>query len=123
MTMETPPDSIKTKSYYKKDAMLNLDKALDKAKQAKTMYKSPKHYEYDPTLNGLQEPSLHQVGINQSLNDRLRTLEAHNSALIYRLKQLENILTSKNFTDFSEKLDELMDKLDDLQSRVDLLDE
>ena len=121
--METPPDPIKTKSYYKKNPMLNLDKALDKAKQVHKMYKTPKHYEYDPSLNGLTEPGSNQNAINQALNDRMKTLEAHNSALIYRLKQLENILTSKNFTDFSEKLDELMDKLDDLQSRVDLLDE
>ena len=120
MTMETPSDSSQTKSCYIQDLVL---KNMDKAKQVKKMYKSPKHYEYDPTLNGLQEPSLHQVGINQSLNDRLRALEATNVALENRLKKLETILTSKNFTDFTDKLEELMDKLDDLQSRVDLLDE
>ena len=118
---------IQTKSYYKKDAMLNLDKALDKAKQVKKMYKTPKHYEYDPSLNGLTEPGSNQVAINQALNDRMKELEthviAHNEHLIQRIKQLETILTSKNFTDFTEKLEELMDKLDDLQSRVDLLDE
>ena len=118
--METSPDPIKTNKYFIKESVL---KNMDKAKQVKEMYKSPKHYEDDPTLNGLQEPSLHQVGINQSLNDRLRALEATNVALENRLKKLENILTSKNFTDFTEKLEELMDKLDDLQSRVDLLDE
>ena len=123
MTMETPPDSIKTKSYYKKDAMLNLDKALDKAKQVKKMYKSPKHYEYDPHLNGLHEPGSNQVAINQALNARMKELEIKNEHLVQRLRQLELILTSKNFTDFTEKLEELMDKLDDLQSRVDLLDE
>lgn len=123
MTMETPPDSIKTKSYYKKDAMLNLDKALDKAKQAKKMYKTPKHYEYDPSLNGLTEPGSNQNAINQALNDRMKELQIKNEHLIQRLKQLETILTSKNFTDFTDKLEELMDKLDDLQSRVDLLDE
>lgn len=123
MTMETPPDPIKTKSYYKKDAMLNLDKALDKAKQVNKMYKTPKHYEYDPSLNGLTEPGSNQVAINQALNDRMKELQAKNLALESRLKQLETILTSKNFTDFTEKLEELMDKLDDLQSRVDLLDE
>jgi predicted nuclease with TOPRIM domain len=121
--METPPDPIKTKSYYKKDAMLNLDKALDKAKQVNKMYKTPKHYEYDPSLNGLTEPGSNQVAINQALNDRMKELQAKNLALESRLKQLETILTSKNFTDFTEKLEELMDKLDDLQSRVDLLDE
>ena len=121
--METPPDPIKTKSYYKKDPMLNLDKALDKAKQAKKMYKTPKHYEYDPSLNGLTEPGSNQNAINQALNDRMKELQIKNEHLIQRLKQLETILTSKNFTDFTEKLEELMDKLDDLQSRVDLLDE
>ena len=116
-------DPIKTKSYYKKDPMLNLDKALDKAKQVKKMYKSPKHYEYDPHLNGLHEPGSNQVAINQALNARMKELEIKNEHLVQRLKQLETILTSKNFTDFTEKLEELMDKLDDLQSRVDLLDE
>lgn len=37
--METPPDPIRTKSYYKKDPMLNLDKDLDKAKQVKKCIK------------------------------------------------------------------------------------
>jgi hypothetical protein len=120
MTMETSPDPIKKNSYHISESVL---KQMDEAKQAKKMYKSPKHYEYDPSLNGLQELGSNQVVINQALNDRMKTLEAHNSALIYRLKQLETILTSKNFIDYSEKLDELMDKLDDLQSRVDLLDE
>ena len=123
MTMETPPDSIKTKSYYKKDAMLNLDKALDKAKQAKKMYKSPKHYEYDPHLNGLHEPGSNQVVINQALNDRMKALEAQNLALENRLKRLEAVLSSKHFLDFTSKLEEITDKLDDLQSKIDLLDE
>jgi hypothetical protein len=121
--METPPDSIKTKSYYKKDAMLNLDKALDKAKQAKKMYKSPKHYEYDPHLNGLHEPGSNQVVINQALNDRMKALEAQNLALENRLKRLEAVLSSKHFLDFTSKLEEITDKLDDLQSKIDLLDE
>lgn len=120
MTMEIPPDPIKTKSYYIQDSVL---KNMDKAKQVKKMYKSPKHYEYDPSLNGLHEPGSNQVVINQALNDRLRALEVINVALENRLKKLENILVSKNFTDFTEKLEELMDKIDDLQSRVDLLDE
>jgi hypothetical protein len=53
----------------------------------------------------------------------MKELEIKNEHLVQRLRQLELILTSKNFTDFTEKLEELMDKLDDLQSRVDLLDE
>jgi predicted nuclease with TOPRIM domain len=121
--METPPDSIKTKSYYKKDAMLNLDKALDKAKQAKKMYKTPKHYEYDPSLNGLTKPGSNQNAINQALNDRMKALEAQNLALESRLKRLEAVLSSKHFIDFTSKLEEITDKLDDLQSKIDLLDE
>jgi uncharacterized coiled-coil protein SlyX len=136
--METPPDSskkinlsmedivldpIKTKSYYKKDPMLNLDKALDKAKQVKKMYKSPKHYEYDPDINGLREPGSNQVVINQALNARMKELEIKNEHLVQRLKQLETILISKNFIDFTNKLEEMTDKLDDLQSKIDLLDE
>ena len=116
-------DPIKTKSYYKKDPMLNLDKALDKAKQVKKMYKSPKHYEYDPSLNGLHEPGSNQVAINQALNDRMKTLEAQNLALENRLKRLEAVLSSKHFLDFTSKLEEMTDKLDDLQSKIDLLDE
>jgi sugar diacid utilization regulator len=113
-------DPIRKNSYHISESVL---KQMDKAKRVKEMYKSPKHYEYDPHLNGLHEPGSNQVVINQALNDRIKTLEAHNSALIYRLKQLETIITSKNFTNFSEKLEEFMDKLDDLKSRVDLLDE
>jgi uncharacterized coiled-coil protein SlyX len=116
--METPPSTTKTNKYFITESVLkNMDNKVKK------MYKSPKHYEYDPSLNGLQEPGSNQVAINQALNDRMRVLESQNAHLVHRLKQLETILTSKNFTDFSEKLDELMDKLDDLQSRVDLLDE
>ena len=120
MTMETPPDPIQTKSYYIKDSVL---KNMDKAKQVNKMYKTPKHYEYDPSLNGLTEPGSNQNAINQALNARMKELEIKNEHLVQRLKQLETILVSKNFTDFTEKLEELMDKLDDLQSRVDLLDE
>jgi len=120
MTMETPPDLIKTNKYFIKDSVL---KNMDKAKQVKKMYKSPKHYEYDSSLNGLHEPGSNQVVINQALNDRIKVLEIQNEHLVQRLRQLETILTSKNFTDFTDKLEELMDKLDDLQSRVDLLDE
>ena len=123
MTMETPPDPIKTKSYYKKNPMLNLDKALDKAKQVHKMYKTPKHYEYDPSLNGLTEPGSNQVAINQALNDRMKELQAKNLALESRLKRLEEVLSSKHFLDFTSKLEEMTDKLDDLQSKIDLLDE
>ena len=138
MTMETPLDSskknnlsmedivlepIRTKSYYKKDPMLNLDKALDKAKQVKKMYKSPKHYEYDPHLNGLHEPGSNQVAINQALNDRMKELQTRNIALESRLERLEAVLSSKHFLDFTSKLEEMTDKLDDLQSKIDLLDE
>ena len=123
MSMETPSDPIKTKSYYKKDVMLNLDKALDKAKQVNKMYKTPKHYEYDPSLNGLTEPGSNQVAINQALNDRMKELQAKNLALESRLKRLEEVLSSKHFLDFSSKLEEITDKLDDLQSKIDLLDE
>lgn len=121
--METPPDPIRTKSYYKKDPMLNLDKDLDKAKQVKKMYKTPKHYEYDPSLNGLTKPGSNQVAINQALNDRMKELQAKNLALESRLKRLEEVLSSKHFLDFSSKLEEMTDKLDDLQSKIDLLDE
>jgi predicted nuclease with TOPRIM domain len=123
MSMETSPDTIKTKSYYKKDPMLNLDKALDKAKQVHKMYKTPKHYEYDPSLNGLTEPGSNQVAINQALNDRMKELQAKNLALESRLKRLEEVLSSKHFLDFTSKLEEMTDKLDDLQSKIDLLDE
>jgi len=122
--METPSDPPKKNSYHIPELVF---KQMDETKRVKKMYKSPKHYEYDPHLNGLHEPGSNQVAINQALNDRMKTLEAHviaqNEALIHRIKQLETILTSKNFTDFTEKLEELMDKLDDLKSRVDLLDE
>lgn len=121
--MKTPPDPIKTKSYYKKDPMLNLDKALDKAKQVKKMYKTPKHYEYDPSLNGLTEPGSKQVAINQALNDRMKELQTRNIALESRLERLEAVLSSKHFLDFTSKLEEMTDKLDDLQSKIDLLDE
>ena len=118
--MKTPPDPIKKNSYHISESVL---KQMDEAKRVKKMYKSPKHYEYDPSLNGLTEPGSNQNAINQALNARMKELEIKNEHLVQRLKQLETILTSKNFTDFTEKLEELMDKLDDLQSRVDLLDE
>lgn len=120
MTMETPPDPIQTKSYYIKDSVL---KNMDKAKQVNKMYKNPKHYEYDPSLNGLTEPGSTQVAINQALNDRMKALEAQNLALESRLKRLEAVLSSKHFIDFTSKLEEITDKLDDLQSKIDLLDE
>lgn len=120
MTMETPQGPIKTNKYFIEESVLQN---MDKAKQVKKMYKSPKHYEYDPNLNGLREPGSNQDAINQALNARMKELEIKNEHLVQRLKQLETILTSKNFTDFTDKLEELMDKLDDLQSRVDLLDE
>ena len=113
-------DPIRTKSYYIKDSVL---KNMDKAKQVKKMYKSPKHYEYDPHLNGLNEPGSNQVAINQALNDRMKALEAQNIALESRLKRLEAVLSSKHFLDFTNKLEEMTDKLDDLQSKIDLLDE
>ena len=122
--MEKPPNPPKTNKYFIKESVL---KNMDKVKPVNKMYKSPKHYEYDPSLNGLTEPGSNQVAINQALNDRMKELEthviAHNDHLVQRIKQLETILTSKNFTDFTEKLEELMDKIDDLRSRVDLLDE
>jgi predicted nuclease with TOPRIM domain len=113
-------DPIRTKSCYIKDSVL---KNMDKAKQVKKMYKSPKHYEYDPHLNGLHEPGSNQVAINQALNDRMKALEAQNLALENRLKRLEAVLSSKHFLDFTSKLEEMTDKLDDLQSKIDLLDE
>ena len=120
MTMEKPPNPPKTNKYFIKESVL---KNMDKVKPVNKMYKSPKHYEYDPSLNGLQEPSLHQVGINQSLNDRMKALEAQNLTLESRLKRLEAVLSSKHFLDFTSKLEEMTDKLDDLQSKIDLLDE
>ena len=120
MTMKTPPDSSQTKSCYIQDLVL---KNMDKAKQVKKMYKTPKHYEYDPSLNGLTEPGSNQHFINQALNDRMKALEAQNLALESRLKRLEAVLSSKHFLDFSSKLEEMTDKLDDLQSKIDLLDE
>lgn len=120
MTMETPQDLPKTNKYFIKESVL---KNMDKAKQVKKMYKSSKDYEYDSSLNEFHKPGSNQVGINQALNDRIKVLEGYNVALENRLKKLENILVSKNFTDFIDKLEELMDKIDDLQSRVDLLDE
>ena len=113
-------DPIKTKSYYIKDSVL---KNMDKAKQVNKMYKTPKHYEYDPSLNGLTEPGSNQVAINQALNDRMKELQAKNLALESRLKRLEEVLSSKHFLDFTSKLEEMTDKLDDLQSKIDLLDE
>ena len=113
-------DPIRTKSSYISESVL---KNMDKAKQVKKMYKSPKHYEYDPYLNGLHEPGSNQVAINQALNDRMKALEAQNLALENRLKRLEAVLSSKHFLDFTSKLEEMTDKLDDLQSKIDLLDE
>ena len=113
-------DPIKTKSYYIKDSVL---KNMDKAKQVNKMYKPPKHYEFDPSLNGLTEPGSNQVAINQALNDRMKELQAKNLALESRLKRLEEVLSSKHFLDFTSKLEEMTDKLDDLQSKIDLLDE
>ena len=113
-------DPIKTKSYYIQDSVL---KNMDKAKQVNKMYKTPKHYEYDPSLNGLTEPGSNQVAINQALNDRMKELQAKNLALESRLKRLEEVLSSKHFLDFTSKLEEMTDKLDDLQSKIDLLDE
>jgi len=117
--METPLNP-KTNKYFITESVL---KNMDKVKQVKKMYKSPKHYEYDPHLNGLHEPGSNQVAINQALNDRMKTLEAQNLALESRLKRLEAILSSKHFLDFTSKLEEMTDKLDDLQSKIDLLDE
>ena len=113
-------DPIKKKSYYIKDSVL---KNMDKAKQVNKMYKTPKHYEYDPSLNGLTEPGSNQVAINQALNDRMKALEAQNLVLESKLKRLEAVLSSKHFLDFTSKLEEMTDKLDDLQSKIDLLDE
>ena len=123
MTMETPPDTIKTKSYYKKDAMLNLDKALDKAKQVKKMYTSNKQHEYDPYL---QDFGSKQVGINQALNDRMKVIEMQNSALNTKIKKLEEMIAKMSINTnqtLEQKLEEMTDKLDDLKSRIDLLDE
>ena len=115
--METPP-SPKTNKYFITESVLkNMDNKVKK------MYKSPKHYEYDPSLNGLTEPGSNQVAINQALNDRMKELQAKNLALESRLKRLEEVLSSKHFLDFSSKLEEMTDKLDDLQSKIDLLDE
>ena len=113
-------DPIRTKSYYIKDSVL---KNMDKAKQVNKMYKTPKHYEYDPSLNGLTEPGSNQNVINQALSDRMKELQAKNLALESRLKRLEEVLSSKHFLDFTSKLEEITDKLDDLQSKIDLLDE
>jgi predicted nuclease with TOPRIM domain len=113
-------DPIKKKSYHIPESVL---KQMDESKQVKQMYKSPKHYEYDPHLNGLHEPGSNQVAINQALNDRMKALEAQNLALESRLKRLEAVLSSKHFLDFTSKLEEMTDKLDDLQSKIDLLDE
>jgi len=135
MSMETPSnltkktklsmedivlDPIKKNSYHIPESVL---KQMDEAKRVKKMYKSPKHYEYDPHLNGLHEPGSNQVVINQALNDRMKALEAQNLALESRLKRLEAVLSSKHFLDFTNKLEEMTDKLDDLQSKIDLLDE
>jgi len=113
-------DPIKKNSYHIPESVL---KQMDEAKRVKKMYKSPKHYEYDPHLNGLHEPGSNQVVINQALNDRMKALEAQNLALESRLKRLEAVLSSKHFLDFTNKLEEMTDKLDDLQSKIDLLDE
>jgi predicted nuclease with TOPRIM domain len=113
-------EPIKKNSYHISESVL---KQMDKVKQLNKMYKSPKHYEYDPHLNGLHEPGSNQVAINQALNDRMKTLEAQNLALENRLKRLEAVLSSKHFLDFTSKLEEMTDKLDDLQSKIDLLDE
>ena len=120
MTMEKPPNPPKTNKYFIKESVL---KNMDKVKPVNKMYKSPKHYEYDPHLNGLTEPGSNQVAINQALNDRMKALEAQNLALESRLKRLEAVLSSKHFIDFTSKLEEMTDKLDDLQSKIDLLDE
>ncbi len=133
--METPPNPLKENKLSMEDIVLkplrqnsyhiseSVLKQMDEAKRVKEMYKSPKHYEYDPSLNGLQELGSNQVVINQALNDRIKTLEAQNLALESRLKRLEAVLSSKHFLDFTSKLEEMTDKLDDLKSKIDLLDE
>ncbi len=133
--METPPNPLKENKLSMEDIVLkpirknsyhiseSVLKQMDEAKRVKEMYKSPKHYEYDPSLNGLQELGSNQVVINQALNDRIKTLEAQNLALESRLKRLEAVLSSKHFIDFTSKLEEMTDKLDDLKSKIDLLDE
>jgi hypothetical protein len=118
--MKTPPDPIKKNSYHISESVL---KQMDEAKRVKKMYKSPKHYEYDPSLNGLHEPGSNQVAINQALNDRMKELQTRNISLESRLERLEAVLSSKHFLDFTNKLEEMTDKLDDLQSKIDLLDE
>ena len=117
MTMETPPNPKTNKYFITESVLKNMDNKVKK------MYKTPKHYEYDPSLNGLTEPGSNQVAINQALNDRMKALEAQNLALESRLKRLEAVLSSKHFIDFTSKLEEITDKLDDLQSKIDLLDE
>lgn len=117
MSIETPLNPKTNKYFIPESVLKNMDNKVKK------MYKSPKHYEYDPHLNGLNEPGSNQVAINQALNDRMKTLEAQNVALEIRLKRLEAVLSSKHFLDFTNKLEEMTDKLDDLQSKIDLLDE
>ena len=117
MTMETPPNPKTNKYFITESVLKNMDNKVKK------MYKTPKHYEYDPSLNGLTEPGSTQVAINQALNDRMKALEAQNLALESRIKRLEAVLSSKHFIDFTSKLEEITDKLDDLQSKIDLLDE
>ena len=117
MTMETPPNPKTNKYFITESVLKNMDNKVKK------MYKTPKHYEYDPSLNGLTEPGSNQVAINQALNDRMKELQAKNLALESRLKRLEEVLSSKHFLDFTSKLEEMTDKLDDLQSKIDLLDE
>ena len=117
MTMETPLNPKTNKYFITESVLKNMDNKVKK------MYKTPKHYEYDPSLNGLTEPGSNQVAINQALNDRMKELQAKNLALESRLKRLEEVLSSKHFLDFTSKLEEMTDKLDDLQSKIDLLDE
>lgn len=115
--METPLNPKTNKFFITESMLKNMDNKVKK------IYKTPKHYEYDPSLNGLTEPGSNQVAINQALNDRMKELQAKNLALESRLKRLEEVLSSKHFLDFSSKLEEMTDKLDDLQSKIDLLDE
>ena len=115
--METPPNPKTNKYFIPESVLKNMDNKVKK------MYKTPKHYEYDPSLNGLREPGSNQVAINQALNDRMKELQDKNLALESRLKRLEAVLSSKHFIDFTSKLEEMTDKLDDLQSKIDLLDE
>ena len=115
--METPLNPKTNKYFITESVLKNMDNKVKK------MYKTPKHYEYDPSLNGLTEPGSNQVAINQALNDRMKELQAKNLALESRLKRLEEVLSSKHFLDFTSKLEEMTDKLDDLQSKIDLLDE